>query len=200
MHENELHPRFAARVRHFAFRRTPDAGAAEDVVQETLRRVIVALRAGRVRDPAAMPSFVLGTASRVCASRARTAARERRALERAAGEAEPAARDDPLGEVLAREAAADVRAALLRLAEADRALLARFFYDGADADEVAAELAITPGAARVRKHRALRRLGEILDPPEERRSRQPRRTPWSTPASRCGSGRRSGWPPRSARP
>jgi len=58
----ELSLRFRDRLRFFAARRLRDKNLAEDVAQETLRRALEALRAGRVENLAALPSFLFETA------------------------------------------------------------------------------------------------------------------------------------------
>lgn len=156
-----LAQRFRARVRLFAARRLADASEAEDVAQETLRRVLEALQEGRVKNPEALPAYVFQTARHVCMERGRSRRRERRGTLRLENEP-PRPRRDPLSRLVREERRERVRRALSRLDEGDRRLLRLFFYEGADTAEVAERLEITPGAARVRKHRALRRLAEIL--------------------------------------
>lgn len=163
--ESELNARFRERIRVFAARRLGEA-AAEDVAQETLRRVIEALRAARLRDPAALPAFVFQTARHVCQHRLRGAGREARALERlghgAAEDTEAATSPDALLALVRSEEIGRVRAALDRLAESDRLLLRLLFYDGLDAGEAARRFGLSGSALRVRKHRALRRLARLL--------------------------------------
>lgn len=156
-----LAKRFRARLRVFAARRLADPSESEDVAQDTLRRVLEALREGRVKNPEALPAYVFQTARHVCMERGRSSRRERQALARFGEEPSPARRD-PLSELVREERREEVRRALARLEEGDQRLLRLFFYEGADTAEVAERLEITPGAARVRKHRALRRLAEIL--------------------------------------
>nr|MBA3564876.1 sigma-70 family RNA polymerase sigma factor [Gammaproteobacteria bacterium] len=42
-------------------------------------------------------------------------------------------------------------------------LLRMLYHEEAETAEVASRLRVTPAAVRVRKHRALQRLGELLD-------------------------------------
>lgn len=161
--ESELARLFWDRLRVFAARRLGDAVAAEDVAQETLRRVVQSVRADRLRSPEALPAFVFQTARNICLQRHRSAYRESRAMSRLGGAtAEPSTTSDPLLDLITEERRRVVRAALTRLDSEDRTLLQLFFYEGSGTAEVAERLGATPGAIRVRKHRALRRLSELL--------------------------------------
>lgn len=160
--EHELATRFRQRILVFAARRFTDAAAAEDVAQETLRRVIVALREGRIREPGALARYVLETARHVCLRGRRKAGRRRRALARLGG-SDGVVKPDPLRAVVAEEHRQRVRRALERLRARDRALLRMLYYEELPFDEAAGRLGITRGALRVRKHRALRRLGDALE-------------------------------------
>lgn len=165
--EGELAARFRERLRLFATRRLGDATEGEDVAQETLRRVIEAMRAGRIENALALPGFVFQTASHVCLQRRRSTGREARALSRLHGEATVAAEGpdppDALVALVSEERRMTVRAALARLAASDRELLRLFYYERMEAAEIAERLGITAATLRVRKHRALQRLGELLD-------------------------------------
>jgi RNA polymerase sigma-70 factor (ECF subfamily) len=161
--EAELVARFRDRIRLFAARRLGDAAAAEDVAQETLRRVVIAMRAGRIDRLESLPGFVFQTASHVCLHRRRSAGREARALARLRDESvdEPDG-PDALAALVGDERRAAVRAALDRLSPGDRELLLLLFYERLETAEVARRCGTTPAALRVRKHRALQRLGELL--------------------------------------
>jgi RNA polymerase sigma-70 factor (ECF subfamily) len=159
--------RFWDRIRLFALRRMATATEAEDVAQETLRRVLEALRQGRLRQPEALPSFVFQTAQNVCRNRHRSERRQGRAFERLRSAASGVATaPDPLAELLADGTRGKVRRALSRLEDQDRELLRMSFYLSLDTTEVARRLEVTTGAVRVRRHRALRRLRAILEEPE----------------------------------
>ena len=87
--EDALSEEFRDRVRLFAFRWV-GAADSEDVAQETLRRVIGALRGGRIRNPTQPTAFIFQTARHVCMELRRANARETRALERLEREGIPA--------------------------------------------------------------------------------------------------------------
>ena len=159
----DLADRFFDRLRMFAARRVRDRAAAEDVAQEALRRVMEALQAGRIENPEALPAFVFQTARHVCQHHERGTARRERAFTRLAGEdrARPPAAD-PLSALLREERRRQVRVALDALAPADREILQLFYVRGLETETIASKLGVDPGAVRVRKHRATRRLEEQL--------------------------------------
>lgn len=163
--EADVAGRFRERLRLFAARRLGDAAAAEDVAQETLRRVVDALRAGRVANPAAFPAFVFGTARHICQQQHRSAGREGRALHRLQddGNAHGPASPDPFAALVSEERGNRVRGALGGLGASDREILRMLYHEEAETADVASRLGLTPAAVRVRRHRALKRLGELLD-------------------------------------
>ena len=161
--ELELTPRFAGRLRVYAARRLWDRAAAEEVAQEVLRRVIEALREGRLEKPESLAGFVYATAQHVCLLRLRSAGREARALQRVAlDRSGSAAAADPLAELIAGERIAALRRGLEKLAGGDRELLRMIYFEYLESREVARRLAVSEGALRVRKHRALKRLAELV--------------------------------------
>jgi len=159
----ELTDRFWERLRLFACRRTRDVALAEDVAQETIQRTLEALRSGRVRDRKALPAFLFQTARHVCMHRWRAAGREARALEAFAEDArEPSTGRDVLTDLVTSETVLQVRSALRSLPPQEESLLRACFGEAEDTEAIARRLRTTPGALRVRKHRALRRLAAIL--------------------------------------
>jgi len=167
--EAELADRFTDRLRMFAARRLNDPVAAEDVAQETLRRVVEAARAQRIENLAALPAFVFQTARNICMHWVRSSGREQRALSRFQSESSGATSDasDALNTLITEERRARVRRAIANLNTDDRGLLSLLYYEGIDTEAAALRLKVTPAALRVRKHRALKRLAELLDQPVE---------------------------------
>jgi len=166
----DLSLRFRDRLRFFAARRLKDKNLAEDVAQETLRRALEALRERRVENLAAMPAFLFETARHICQQRFRSDGREIRAYQRLgeSGEEEPSVAGDPLTDLISEERRDAVRRALSQLPQDDQVLLQMSYVEGLATDEIARRLNAQSGGIRVRRHRAVRRLGEILGVTKER--------------------------------
>jgi len=160
--EEGLAQRFWERVRLFATRRLGSAAGADDVAQETLRRVVEALRAGRVRQMEALPAFVFQTALHICLQQHRSKEREDRALVRLAGAPDAAAPGDALASLINEERRAALHRGLLGLRHEDRELLRMLYFQDQEPEAIARRLGLTTGALRVRKHRALQRLAELV--------------------------------------
>ena len=69
--ESELYRRFARRVRLYWLKHLRDEAAADDLVQQVLLVTIERLRAGEVRNPDEIGSFILGTSRMQAGSMAR---------------------------------------------------------------------------------------------------------------------------------
>lgn len=142
-----------------ALRRDEVAERVQEVLDESVRRALAA--AGRFDAGRSAAAWLLGIASRVLHEQRR----ERAARPVPASDLGGDAWREVLGSLVAApegEAAVirlDVRQALARLGEADRAALERRYFDGLDGDELARALgAPSAGAARVRVCRALQAL------------------------------------------
>ena len=61
--ETEFYRRLAPRVRLYGLKHLRDAQAASDLVQQVLMLTLERLRAGELRDPERLVSFVFGTAT-----------------------------------------------------------------------------------------------------------------------------------------
>lgn len=162
--EDALAEEFRERVRLFACRWV-GATDCEDVAQETLRRVIGALRGGRIRNRTQPTAFIFQTARHVCMELRRSHARETRTLERLEREGIPAPVLNPYP---LRGAVSDridlTTLAMRHLSLEDQHLLRLFYVDGWGTDKVAGELGLSAATTRVRKHRALSRLrDEMMD-------------------------------------
>jgi RNA polymerase sigma-70 factor (ECF subfamily) len=156
--ETELYRRLAPRVRLYGLRHLRDPQAAADLVQQVLLMTLEKLRAGRLRQPEKLASFVLGMCRMAVLDLRRGAAR-REGLLRTYGELggvvdppEPAALDQ---QKLSR--------CLEGLSERERSVLVLSFFAEKSADEVARELGLTAVNARVIRHRALLRLRECMN-------------------------------------
>lgn len=156
--EGELYRRLAPRVRLYGLRHLRDRQAAADLVQQVMLMTLERLRAGRVREPERLASFVLGTC-RMVVLEMRRGTRRREALLAAYWPAEEAV-DAPESAALDAEKLAGC---LEALAERERSVLVHTFFAEQSADEVAQALALTAGNVRVIRHRALARLRGCME-------------------------------------
>ena len=155
--EAELYRRLAPRVRLYGLRHLRNAAAADDLMQQVLLMTLERLRAGKLRQPEKLASFVLGMCRMVVLELRRGTAR-REGLLRVYGDM-PEAIDSPEP----REVDDAMLASCLRgLPERERSVLVLAFYADKPADAVARELGLTPGNARVIRHRALVKLRECM--------------------------------------
>ena len=155
--EAELYRRFAPRVRLYGRRHLRSAAASDDLAQDVLLLTIEKLRAGGVRQPEEIGSFILGT-SRMMAQSERRVVRRREAL--AARFIDSSAHVAPAS--AAPLDAPRVVACLQALAERDRLVVVMTFYAEREAPGIAADLGVSPGAVRAIRHRALARLRECV--------------------------------------
>jgi RNA polymerase sigma-70 factor (ECF subfamily) len=98
----------------------------------------------------------------ICQQHARSAEREARGLVRMIGADGDAESPNALDGLVAEERRRGVHRALVRLRAEDRELLRLLYFQDLEPEEVARQLGLTPGALRVRKHRALQRLAELV--------------------------------------
>lgn len=150
--EAELCRRLAPRVRLYGLRHLGEEAAAADLAQQVMLLMIERLRAGALREPERLGSFVFGICRLVVLDLRRGQARRTRLLQ-TYGEAlvpEAAAPPSPDRERLAH--------CLERLPERERTVLLMTFYDDMPADALAQELDLTPANVRVIRHRGLERL------------------------------------------
>lgn len=157
--ERELCARFSRRVYLFGLRHLRDEELAADLAQDVLARVLERLRAGEVRDPAQIASFVLGTA-RMMAHNERRRARRRGELASQLGAATDGAHA-VLGE--ARVDVERLERCLARLGERERTVVMLTFCVEQDAQAIAASVDISVGNVRVVRHRALAQLRECME-------------------------------------
>lgn len=156
-------------IRRVVGARVRDAHTAEDLVQETLARVIAAR--SRVEGDTLAPYAVV-TARNLIASMGK---REQRARRNAHLLLEPDESEDLDEETLRREEASLVAAALARLSPREREILLAHEVNGVDTASLAAERGSTPGAiaARLSRTRARLRVEYLLaqidtEPPTDR--------------------------------
>ena len=155
--EAELYRRFAPRVRLFGRRHLRNDAGADDLAQEVLLLTIERLRAGEVRRPEEIASFILGT-SRMMAHGEGRATRRRELL--SARYVEKAVETPPPS-----FAALDGRRVpdcLRALPQRERLVVLLTFYADREAPRIAEDLGVSAGAVRVIRHRAMARLRDCV--------------------------------------
>ena len=131
----------------------------EDIAQDVLARVLERLRAGAIRDAAALPAYVQATI--VYATSAEY--RSRRPTEPVEAIEQLPGNDSPLIRVTAEQLRQTLTALLAELPVArDRELLTRFYLDDEDKDDVCRHLGIDTAHFRRVAFRARERFRELL--------------------------------------
>jgi len=155
--ETELYRRLAPRVRLYGLRHLRDPHAAHDLVQQVLLMTLERLRAGKLREPERITSFVLGMCRMVVLEIRRGSWRRETLLQTYGDTAEAIDVPEPLA------LDADKLAACLQtLAERERTVVVLAFFADKSGDEVAKELGLSAGNVRVIRHRALARLRSCM--------------------------------------
>jgi RNA polymerase sigma-70 factor (ECF subfamily) len=147
-----LYRRSYTRLFSYVRRRLPDQAAAEDAVSETMTRALDKIDGFRWQG-AGFDGWLYGIARNVILEAGR---RWRRHLHEVADH--PTVERGPEDEIIARDQAAAVRVALLRLAPEERELLELRVQRGLSAEEVGVRLGKRAGAVRMAQARALQRL------------------------------------------
>ncbi len=158
--EAELARRFGPRMRVLCLARTGRPDLASDLAQDAMIALLLEVRRGGLRDPAALPAFAAGIARNVVRSEHRASTRH---------DIQPLDRDV----LQASTEDADIRRldvtrALERLPVADQLVLRLILVDGCKPADLATRLGVSPEAARTRKLRAQRRLMEVFGTPPSR--------------------------------
>jgi len=150
--EAELCRRLAPRVRLYGLRHLRDEAAAADLMQQVILMTLERLRAGALREPERLASFVFGMCRVVVLDLRRGTARRERLLETYGDALLPVETPppDPDHRRLAH--------CLERLPERERTILMMSFYDDMPAEALARELSLSPANVRVIRHRGLERL------------------------------------------
>jgi RNA polymerase sigma-70 factor (ECF subfamily) len=162
--EEQFCRRFAPRIRLFGLKRLRDAAAAADLAQDVLILVLDKLRAGEVREPDQIASFVFGAARQRVIDSRRSGGRRAQLLETFVADLEPS------GESAEHTFDTDrLKHCLQLLAERERAVLVMTFYDDCPADELGTRLGVSPGNVRVIRHRGIERLRHCVNASEDTR-------------------------------
>jgi len=154
--EEELCRRLGPRIRLYGLRHLRDEQAAADLVQQVLLIMLQGLRAGRLREPGKITSFVLGTSRMVVLEIRRGGARRAELLEQFRRESLNAVASTPLLDL------DRLRACLEQLPARERSVVALTFYREDSGDEVAQSLGLSAANVRVIRHRAIGRLRSCM--------------------------------------
>jgi RNA polymerase sigma-70 factor (ECF subfamily) len=158
--EAELIRKMAPRVRLYGLRHLRDESAAEDLMQDVLIKTIESLRAGQLRDPEKLASFVLGICRMTVLDLRRGAQRRSRLLETYGADLVAAARQpEPQ---LDRERLAQC---VQSLKERERTVIMMSYFDEETGAGVASFLGLSETNVRVIRHRALNSLRDCMGVP-----------------------------------
>ena len=155
--EAELYRRLAPRARLYGLRHLRDRQAAADLAQQVLLMTLERLRAGEVREPERIASFVLGACRMTVLELRRGERRRGELLELHADKEEAFEAPEPLALDPDR-----LGGCLEALSERERSVVVMSFFADKAADEVGAELGLSGGNVRVIRHRALGRLRDCM--------------------------------------
>jgi RNA polymerase sigma-70 factor, ECF subfamily len=155
--EAELYRRLAPRVRLYGLRHLRDEQAAADLMQQVMLMTIEKLRAGELREPERVGSFVFGVCRMLVLDRRRSYARRERLLQQYGDDL--AIADASIAPRLDHDRLAEC---LDQLLERERTVLLMTFYEDRQAAEVAEALGLTAGNVRIVRHRGLKRLRDCV--------------------------------------
>jgi len=155
--EAELLRRMAPRIRLYGLRHLRDKHAADDLTQQVLITTLEALRAGRLRKPEKLASFVLGTCRMTVLDLRRGAQRKARLLEEFGADLlvpAPAPGPQLEHEQLSR--------CVQKLKERERTVVIMTFYDEQTSADVCRFLGVNENNVRVIRHRAIHQLRDCM--------------------------------------
>jgi RNA polymerase sigma-70 factor (ECF subfamily) len=151
--EAELCRRLAPRVRLYGLRHLRSEAAAADLMQQVMLMMIERLRAGLLREPERLASFVFGICRLLVLDLRRGHARRERLLDTYGDVLQPPQAEPPDHAGYARLAHC-----LEALSERERTVLILTFYDTMPAAELARDLDLSLANVRVIRHRGLEHL------------------------------------------
>jgi len=155
--EAEFFHRMGPRIRLYGLRHLRDPHAADDLTQQVLITTLEALRAGRLREPEKLASFVLGTCRMTVLDLRRNAQRRERLLEQFG--------PDLLAPVPSAEPQVDreqLSRCVRNLKERERTVIVMTFYDEQTAADLAQFLGVSEANVRVIRHRAIHQLRDCM--------------------------------------
>lgn len=151
--EEEFCRLMGPRIRLYGLRHLRDSHGADDLVQQVLVTALQTLRAGGLREPEKLASFVLGTCRMTVLDQRRGARRRQQLLDQFGVDMlSPAAFAGPR---LDQDKLANC---VQGLRERERAVIVMSFYDEQTAADVARFLSVSEANVRVIRHRAIHGL------------------------------------------
>lgn len=149
--------RMGPRIKLYGLRHLRSAAAADDLVQQVLLKMLVALRARRLRERDKLAPFVLGICRMIVLDVRRSARRQEQLLEEFGHVLVP---DQPgMPQLDSGRLAGCVQA----LSERERSIVVMTFYDEQTAAESGRFLGISEANVRVIRHRALKQLRACME-------------------------------------
>jgi len=155
--EAELFRRMAPRIRLYGLRHLRDFHASEDLTQQVLITTLETLRAGRLREPEKLASFMLGTCRMTVLDIRRSSQRKERLLEQFGRDLQGIERMS-----IERLDHDKLQNCVQKLRERERSVVVMTFYHEQSGADVASFLNISEENVRVIRHRAIRQLRECM--------------------------------------
>jgi RNA polymerase sigma-70 factor (ECF subfamily) len=155
--EGELFRRMAPRIRLYGLRHFRNEHDAADLVQQVIVTVLEALRAGRLREPEKLASFVLGTCRMTVLDQRRGAQRKERLLQQFGGDLLA-----PAAPSLPQLDHAQLTRCVQNLKERERSVVVLTFYEEQTGAGLADFLGVSEANLRVIRHRAIHQLRNCL--------------------------------------
>lgn len=155
--EAVLFRRMAPRVRLYGLRHLRDSQAADDLAQQVMITVLLALREGRLRDPEKLASFVMGTSRMQVLDLRRGMLRRQNILETFGAEFVSTVEHSSIHLDELR-----LNGCVQALNERERTVVIMTFYDEQTGSEVGAYLGMSEANVRVVRHRAIRQLRRCM--------------------------------------
>jgi RNA polymerase sigma-70 factor (ECF subfamily) len=154
--EEELAVIYFQRIFFIALARTRDRETAQDLTQETLMAVLLALRAGRIRDGEKLAAFIQGTARNLISNHVRTRVRHPECCL----EEFEFCKTDLVQTLESAERQRLIRQELSRYSVTDQQILRLSLVDGYSLAQVAERLNLTHEVVRARKSRLIKKLAK----------------------------------------
>jgi len=155
--EAELFRRMAPRVRLYGLRHLRNEHAADDLTQQVLITTLETLRAGRLREPEKLASFVLGTCRMTVLDVRRGAQRKERLLEQFGMDL-----FTPSKSFMPSLDHEQLTRCVQSLKERERTAVVMTFYDEQTGADVAQFMGVSEANLRVIRHRAIHQLRDCM--------------------------------------